>query len=168
MLGSVAQSLLHGAPCAVVVAPRGFGQERHDHFGTIAVGYDGTPEAKTALKRTEALALKMRAKVRVLTVVAPPAPLPPGSFTYIPPQPPEPEALLSDAVNSIDSRLAADGRRLDGYPAAKLAEACEQDDVDLLVVGSRGYGPAMRVLLGSVSTQLIHEAPCPVLVVPRP
>ncbi len=36
------------------------------------------------------------------------------------------------------------------------------------VAGSRGYGPVARVLLGSVSTQLIHKAPCPVLVVPRP
>jgi Universal stress protein family len=32
----------------------------------------------------------------------------------------------------------------------------------------RGYGPVLRVLLGSVSTQLIHIAPCPVLVIPRP
>jgi nucleotide-binding universal stress UspA family protein len=168
VLGSVAQSLLHGAPCAVVVAPHGYAEERHDPFGTIAVAYDGTPESKAALKRAEALALTMRAKVRVLTVVAPPAPLPPGSFAYIPSHPPEPEVLLSEAVNSIDSRLAADGRRLDGSPAAKLAETCQKDAVDLLVVGSRGYGPAMRVLLGSVSTQLIHEAPCPVLVVPRP
>ncbi len=39
---------------------------------------------------------------------------------------------------------------------------------DLLVVGSRGYGPVLRVLLGSVSTRLIHIAPCPVLVIPRP
>ncbi len=37
----------------------------------------------------------------------------------------------------------------------------------ILVVGSRGYGPLRRVLLGSVSTQLVKSAPCPVLVVPR-
>ena len=39
--------------------------------------------------------------------------------------------------------------------------------MDLLVVGSRGYGPLRRVLLGSVSSELMHSAPCPVMVVPR-
>jgi nucleotide-binding universal stress UspA family protein len=40
-------------------------------------------------------------------------------------------------------------------------------DADLLVTGSRGYGPLRRVLIGSVSTPLMHSAPCPVMVVPR-
>ena len=40
--------------------------------------------------------------------------------------------------------------------------------VDLLVLGSRGFGPVMRLLVGSVSSRVIREAPCPVLVVPRP
>jgi hypothetical protein len=38
----------------------------------------------------------------------------------------------------------------------------------LLVLGSRGYGPVRRVLLGSVSGELVRGAACPVLVVPRP
>ena len=37
----------------------------------------------------------------------------------------------------------------------------------LLVVGSRGYGPLRRVLLGSVSTELVRSAPCPLIVTPR-
>ena len=40
-------------------------------------------------------------------------------------------------------------------------------DVDLLVCGSRGYGPLGSVLLGGVSRRLIHRAACPVIVVPR-
>ncbi|HSS43092.1 MAG TPA: universal stress protein [Solirubrobacterales bacterium] len=51
---------------------------------------------------------------------------------------------------------------------AAIVEACEEAGADLLVAGSRNYGPVRRVLLGSVSTQLMHRAPCPVLVVPRP
>jgi nucleotide-binding universal stress UspA family protein len=167
VMGSVAHGLLHGAPCAVVVAPHGYAEERHEPFRTIAVAYDGTPESRAALRYAEAMALTTRATLRVIVVVAPPAPLPPGSFTYVPSQPPEPDKLLTDAVNSVDPALAAEGRRLDGSPAAKLVEACE-DDVDLLVAGSRRYGPMTRVLLGSVSTELVHKAPCPVLVVPRP
>jgi nucleotide-binding universal stress UspA family protein len=166
LIGSVAESLLHGAPCAVIVAPRGYAEERHDPFLRIAVAYDGTPESKAALKRAEALAPQTNASLEILTVVAPPVAMP-GMVGYIPVDPPEPDKILNEAIHSVDSGLAVSGRRLDGPPARTLAEACE-DGADLLVAGSRGYGPVTRVLLGSVSTQLVHLAPCPVLVVPRP
>ncbi|MBJ7348576.1 MAG: universal stress protein, partial [Thermoleophilaceae bacterium] len=44
--------------------------------------------------------------------------------------------------------------------------ACESG-VDLLVVGSRGYGPVNTVLLGTVTGKLMRQAPCPVMAVPR-
>jgi nucleotide-binding universal stress UspA family protein len=166
LIGSVAESLLHGAPCAAVVAPRGYAAERHEPFRRIAVAYDGTPEAKAALRRAEAVAIGTDATLEILTVVAPPVAMP-GVVGYTPIDPPEPDKILNEAVDSVDDKLAAHGRRLDGPPARTLAEACE-DGVDLLVAGSRRYGPVMRVLLGSVSTQLIRMAPCPVLVEPRP
>lgn len=166
LIGSVAESLLHGAPRPVVVAPRAYAEERHDPARRIAVAYDGTPEAKAALRRAEAIAAPTGATIEVLTVVAPPVAMP-GVVGYTPIDPPDPDRVLTEAVNSVDSGLAATGRRLDGPPARTLAEACD-DGVDLLVAGSRRYGPVMRVLLGSVSTQLVHLAPCPVLVEPRP
>jgi nucleotide-binding universal stress UspA family protein len=167
LIGSVAESLLHGAPCAAVVAPRGYADERpHEPFRQIAVAYDGTPEAKAALRRAEAVAMRTNAALEILTVVAPPVAIP-GVVGYAPVDPPEPNRILNEAVNSVDDKLAAHGRRLDGPPAATLTEVCE-NGVDLLIAGSRRYGPVMRVLLGSVSTQLIHMASCPVLVEPRP
>jgi nucleotide-binding universal stress UspA family protein len=166
LIGSVADNLLHGAPCPVAVAPRGYAAERHEPLRKVAVAFDGTPESKVALREAEALAARSRAEIEVLTVVAPPVAMP-GVVGYAPVDPPDPDRILNEAVSSVDDALAAHGRRLDGPPASTLAEACE-DGVDLLVAGSRRYGPAMRVLLGSVSTQLIHKAPCPVLVVPRP
>lgn len=165
LLGSVAESILHGAPCAALVAPRSYAGEAHDPFRHIAVAYDGTPEARAALRAAEEVALRANAGIHVLTVVAPPATVP-GVGGYVPVDAPEPDRIVVEAVHSVDGRLAADGRRLDGPPARTLARAC-QEDVDLMVAGSRGYGPAARVLLGSVSTQLIHLAPCPVMVVPR-
>lgn len=165
LIGSVAESLLHGSPCPVVVAPRGYADEDHDRFGRIAVGHDGTPEADAALRAAEALALRSNALIEILTVLAPPA-VTPGPVGYAPSEPAEPERILDKAIHSVDERLGASGRRLDGAPARMLAGGCE--DADLLVVGSRRYGPVLRVLLGSVSTQLIHLAPCPVLVIPRP
>ncbi len=166
LIGSVAESILHGAPCAAMVAPRGYAAAEPGPLRRVAVAYDGTPEAKAALRAAEEVALRTGAAIRVLTVVAPPVAMP-GVGGYVPVEPPDAGKIVTEAVNSVDERLAADSRRLDGPPARTLAAACE-DDVDLLLAGSRGYGPVMRVLLGSVSTQLIHMAPCPVMVVPRP
>jgi nucleotide-binding universal stress UspA family protein len=167
LIGSVAVGLLHGAPREVVTAPRGYAAERHDPFRKIAVAYDDTPEAKAALTRAEALARACRAQIVVYTVSAPPAVVP-GVTVYTPVLPPEAGQIVTRTVKSVDEALAATGRELEGVPGMALADACEADEIDLVVTGSRGYGPVMRVLLGSVSTQLMHRAPCPVLVVPRP
>jgi len=166
LIGSVADNLLHGAPCPVAVAPSGYSAEDHEALRKIAVAFDGTPESKAALHAAEAFAARGNSSIEVLTAVAPPAAVP-GVAGYAPVDPPDPDRILTEAVNSVDGGIAATGRRLDGPPAATLADACEEG-VDLLVAGSRRYGPAMRVLLGSASTQLIHKASCPVLVVPRP
>ena len=166
LIGSVAQSVLHGSPAAVAIAPRGYSEHRHDAFERVAIAYDGTPESKAALARAGQLAEASHAAVWVLTVVAPPVALP-GAVGYTPVNPPEPARIIEEGVRALEDRVPVEGRRLDGAPAPVLAEACESG-VDLLVVGSRGYGPAARVLLGSVSTKLINSAPCPVLVVPRP
>lgn len=168
LIGSVADGLLHGAPCEVAAAPRGYAaEERNGPFRTIAVAYDDTPEAKAALGRAEEIALACRATIVVHTVLAPPA-VAPGASGYTPAMPPDAGAIVTRTVKGVDDRLAATGRALSGTPGPAIAEACEEAGADLLVAGSRGYGPVMRVLLGSVSTQLLHRASCPVLVVPRP
>jgi nucleotide-binding universal stress UspA family protein len=167
VIGSVADGLLHGAPCEVIVAPSGYAKEEHGPFRTIAVAYDDTPEAKAALARAEAIALACRATIVVYTVAAPPAVVP-GVAGYTPAVAPEAGAIVTRTVKAVDERIAATGRALSGVPGPAIVEACEEAGADLLVVGSRGYGPVARVLLGSVSTQLAHKAACPVLVVPRP
>jgi nucleotide-binding universal stress UspA family protein len=167
LIGSVADGLLHGAPCEVMAAPRGYAAEEHGPFRTIAVAYDDTEEAKAALARAEALALACRATIVLYTVSAPPTVVP-GATGYTPAIAPEAGPIVTKAVKAVDERLAATGRALGGTPALTIAAACEEVGADLVVAGSRGYGPVMRVLIGSVSTQLLHKAPCPVLVVPRP
>jgi nucleotide-binding universal stress UspA family protein len=57
------------------------------------------------------------------------------------------------------------GALLDGDAATQIAKASEH--LDLLVLGSRGYGPLGAVLLGSVSSALVRTARCPVVVIPR-
>jgi nucleotide-binding universal stress UspA family protein len=168
MLGSVALSLLNGAPADVAVAPKGYAQADRKPFRDIAIGYDGTPEAKLALQRAESLARRSNARIKLLTVVtrpvAAPVIVPEG---YTPEYPPEPDRVMDEGLGSVDTALAAEPTRLDGDPATELVRACEEG-VDLLVLGSRGYGPLTRVLLGSVSRNVARDAPCPVLAVRRP
>jgi nucleotide-binding universal stress UspA family protein len=52
-----------------------------------------------------------------------------------------------------------------GQPGQRLRALASQRGADLLVVGSRGHTELKALLLGSVSNQVVHGAPCPVLVV---
>ncbi len=168
LIGSVANSLLNGAPTDVAIAPHGYAKVAHDAPRTIAVGYDGGPEAGLALRRAEALARSSGAGIEILTAVRPPraaASMAPG--VYAPQFPLEPDKVIEAGLRSVDPALAANATRLDGDPATELAAACEEG-IDLLVVGSRGYGPVTRVLLGSVARQVAQTVPCPVLVARRP
>jgi nucleotide-binding universal stress UspA family protein len=166
LLGSVARGLLHGAPIPIATAPPGYAAGEHVRLGKIAVGYDATEESRAALHYAEALARQAGAGIEVLTVERPRNP-PIGALEYTLRLPEDPKPILEQARHELDPGLEVGARVLTGTTAAALSEACESG-VDLLCVGSRGYGTAARVLLGSVSTQLVREAPSPLLIVPRP
>ena len=165
-IGSVAEALLHGASVAVVAAPRGYRDRAAAGIKRIVVGYDGSAEAEIALRRGAALAAREKIELHVVSVTSPPT-LAPGPFAGpIPAVLPDAGEIVVHGVESVDPDLDVHGRALRGTAAAELAGYCGPDD--LLLVGSRSYGPIARTLLGSVSSTLIHTAPCPVLVVPRP
>ena len=72
---------------------------------------------------------------------------------------------LSEAVAALGDGSKVSGRVLEGDAVSELAKASAA--LDLLVLGSRGYGPIRTVLLGSVSRALVRTAACPVVVLPR-
>ncbi|HEV2785206.1 MAG TPA: universal stress protein, partial [Solirubrobacteraceae bacterium] len=69
------------------------------------------------------------------------------------------------AVAEARARVEVEDRFVDG-PADDVL-ATQSEELDLLVVGSRGYGPLGAVLLGGTSSHLAHTARCPLLVTPR-
>jgi nucleotide-binding universal stress UspA family protein len=73
------------------------------------------------------------------------------------------EAAVAEAM-AAEPGLDVIGELAEMRPAAALLGAAR--DADLLVVGSRGHGGFAGLLLGSVSSQCVHHAPCPVVVVP--
>lgn len=170
LAGGTAESLLRGAPCAVAVAPRGFGADGVPELRRIGVGYDGSPEARLALDAAVALAKEHGAELRIVTIVTPPA-IPPVGTTYSIGEAElglleeAAKERLDEAIEHVGPGVAVDGVTRMGSPLAALEE--EAEALDLLVVGSRGYGPLRRALLGSVSQALMRSVSCPMLVTPR-
>jgi nucleotide-binding universal stress UspA family protein len=165
--GDVATGTLHGAGCPVVVAPRGYGPR--EPVGRIGVGYDGSPESERALEFADALARETGAQLRVVVVVSDEVPVATGyayGFAWGDVTPDFrrlAEEQLSGVLERTGARATGDVKV--GPPARKLETL--SDDVELLVVGSRGFGRVRGVMLGSTSHRLVHHAHCPVLVIPR-
>jgi nucleotide-binding universal stress UspA family protein len=171
--GSVADDLLHGAPCAVAVAPRGYGTRYANRLlRVVAVAFDVTPESEAAVAAAAELARAARARLQVLAVLQPPVPPvgPDAGYAYGDILEAEEAHLnreVARIVESIEGEIDCEGRVVvQGDPALTLTKETSEG-VDLLVMGSRGYGPLGRVLLGGVSSKLIRTAACPVIVVPR-
>jgi nucleotide-binding universal stress UspA family protein len=173
LAGSVAERLLHGSPCAVAVAPKGFRERSHPPGHVIAVAFDGSPESHAAIAAAAGLARTLEASIRVLAVFEPDLV---AGFGGLPPAYDRAEVLraakehlereLERALAGVPGETRAEASVLAGRPAEVLSAETSRG-VDLLVTGSRGYGPLGRVLLGSVSAELMRSAHCPVLVLPR-
>jgi nucleotide-binding universal stress UspA family protein len=73
---------------------------------------------------------------------------------------------LVEAIAAGEHLLDAEQRVAFGLPAERLVVIAEDEDAELIVVGSRGRGPLKAAILGSVSHQVIGLAGCPVMVVP--
>ena len=69
-----------------------------------------------------------------------------------------------ELIRERNSDIQIEGRCIRGHPGSALIEAAK--DADLLVVGTRGHGGFVGLLLGSTSTYLAHHATCPLLIVP--
>lgn len=70
------------------------------------------------------------------------------------------------AENDTFDGLEVEKRLLYGDPAKALIEAADRENIDLIVMGSRGRGSWGQMLLGSVSQRVIHDAKVPVVIVP--
>jgi nucleotide-binding universal stress UspA family protein len=136
----------------------------------IAVGIDGSPSAKQAVTTTLALAEAFDAEVHAVAAV----PLTAGAsaMAWLP-STVDHEEILRDVRVSIDEvvdpilagrDITVHRQAVDGNPAAVLAELSEQ--VDLLVVGTRGRGGFAGLVMGSTSQAVLNHATCPVIVTP--
>ena len=158
LLGSTAETVVAGAPCAVAIAPRRFRRRAALDPQVIGVAFDGSSESAAALDAGVDLARAAGARLRVIAVE------PTVWSRPIRRQGPV-AAELARACAELPDDIEIESVVLHGDPAHKLQEETER--LGLLVCGSRARGPLRRVMLGSVSTAVIRSAACPVVVVPR-
>ena len=173
-VGSVATAVLHHAASPVVVVPPGWAAEhsREEAVRTPAVvlGYDGSEHSRSALRFAAAEAARRGVPLDVVlawevTALSPAGP----DGRFLPSQTEWQEAgerVLARARAELGTAPAQPELRLRQVgqpPAAALLTAA--DGAELLVVGARGLGGFLGLLLGSVSDQVAGHAPCPVAVV---
>jgi len=161
MVGDETRAALNGAPSAVAIAPAGYTTEPH-LLRQVGVGYNGSPESEHALAFARQLAEESGATLSAFQAVSVPSYVSHGR-TAVDSTP------ITDLVDEARAQIVALGgvepHAAYGKPAEELA--LYSASLDLLVVGSRDFGPLGRLVHGSTTHQLAHSAGCPLLVLTR-
>jgi nucleotide-binding universal stress UspA family protein len=149
----------------VTVAPKGFAKHANGGLQVVGVGFNDSPESELAVESAHALAQALGARLRAIGVLDSVGHVPGRGARKHAERRDHLEQRLAETLDRLPEGPDVEREFLEGAPLDKLAEAAEHTDV--MVIGSRAYGPMHHVLLGSVSAKLIRTAPCPLLVVPR-
>lgn len=174
-VGKRTRQLLCHFEYALAVAPRGLHAQRDFSFKRIGVGYDDSPESRAALAWAGALAVAAGAELHVRGVVDDRIPTVGWGQVWIGDIMSDWMKVVREEEQSLSRRAAVAASEtgasvttdaVSGRPADALLDL--SGNVDLLVIGSRRWGHAKRVLLGSTGEALMDDAACPVVAVPRP
>ena len=141
----------------------------HDPHPVVVVGFDGSPASHVALSRAIQRVGPYGKLYLVHAWEVPEAWR--GRGTYQP----YVDRALTAAEETMESAVTAhpglkgvnwERELIGGPPAKAIADVAEVRSADEIILGTRGFG-RMRALLGSVAHELIHLAPCPVMVIPE-
>jgi nucleotide-binding universal stress UspA family protein len=137
-------------------------------YRNILVAVDGSADADRALDQAIALAEDQHALLTLVSVIPPrtglssltPAAAAAAAECF---GPAIYERILRDAVARVPGDLGVRTVLLTGHPARRIVERAREGGHDLIVMGSRGLGRISGALLGSVSQEVVHLSPVPVL-----
>jgi nucleotide-binding universal stress UspA family protein len=175
LLGTTAERVVHRSSCPVAVVPHDY-RRPAGGVRTIGAAYAPTPEGREALRAAARLARLGSARVRAFRVLEGTAPASQGLMAR------QHHEIAADDDERARAGIAAEDEFADAVAQVAGGAEVELDvlvndpadgllaaarGVDLLVMGSRAFGPRRAVLLGSVSRKVTERAPCPVLIVPR-
>jgi nucleotide-binding universal stress UspA family protein len=161
MLGDHATATVDGSPCAIAIASSGY-RDHGTAWTTIAVGDDGSAQSARALDVARGLASSHHVAVEAVSVIGP------ENLSYwelmLPDWSPVAERLEDRRHAQLDATRGVHGRVLQGEAVDALTDL--SDEVDLLIVGTRGQGRFGRLLNGSTAHRLAARTRCPLLILP--
>jgi nucleotide-binding universal stress UspA family protein len=168
---SLMERMVHAAPCAVAVAPAHYADSPPAQLLRVGVGFSSSEEGMCAMRLARELAARTGGRLHVIAGAGLEPAL--ASYAFSSPALPEVErqiyeetkATLERATRELGDEVPLRQETIRGEPASVLIERSEE--LDILMLGSRAYGPLRHVLMGSVSARVMREAHCPVVVVPR-
>jgi nucleotide-binding universal stress UspA family protein len=142
-------------------------------YKKILVPVDGSSHSLRALSHAVALARSFAAELSILYVSVLSQQIPlydQVKGTKIPPNVSTDPAnfakkILAEAVKQVPEGISVKIHNELGEPRTTITDFAAQNGYDVIIVGSRGLGAISGLLLGSVSTYVVHHSPCPVLVV---
>ena len=163
VVGSVSRHCATHAVVPTVIVPPGYDEPR---ARTIVIGFDGSENACAALQWAldhfdDDATFRLIAAIDVspwLDVES--------TLQRFPAEVNAEEQRLTTAADSVDPERRATREILLHGPKQALAEA--SGTADIIVLGARGHGAIGSALLGSISTWMLHESPCPIAIVPIP
>jgi len=171
LLGSVAGKTVRSAPCPVLCVPN----DEVRSFQKIVVGTDFSACSMHALRIASSMAARSKARVIVAHVTPSSWSLPPGLSLGMGSEGTHwLELLQREARERLDEfvdKARVEGFRADettlliGSPAQSLLHYAEEHAVDLMILGTHGRSSLARLMLGSVTETVVHNARVPVLTV---
>ena len=141
----------------------------------IMLATDGSPTAEEATTTAIELARQLGAELLVVSVWDIPyvgysamgvAPAPMSEELSWLGEDQAARVVTEAAARAEEAGVVTRTRVLRGFPVEEICQAARVAAPQFLVLGSHGWGALKRALFGSVSTGVLHHAPCPVLVVP--
>ena len=139
-------------------------------FKTILVPTDASESAQRALMVALELAKEFGSRIVLLHVVFTPEAM--GYTLSSGISVPQEEIsiygreALTAALSGINTGdVPIEKKQKPGHPGLAILEEIESGKIDLVIMGSRGYGTIAGSLLGSVSQRVLSKAECPVMIV---
>lgn len=136
---------------------------------TILFPTDFSHSGDAALTMATALARDTGATLLILHVEEPPAAYGGGELYYGMPEPATKDLLaLLDQVKPSDPKVPFKHRMVTGEPAGAIVRVAEEEEADMIVLGTHGRTGLSRLLMGSVAEAVVRRAKCPVLTYREP
>lgn len=174
-VGTTAERVIHASSCPVAVVPKGY-ERPEGGVKVIGAAYSPSDEGREALQAAASLARAGGARVRAIMVLDPKH-AGEQSSSMMAGQHHSTSASEGDAavhrlsdeaeLNEIVAKLGVEAETDVLVADAADGLVAASQNVDLLIMGSRGLGPKRAVLLGSVSRRVAERSACPVVILPR-